>query len=126
MNSFHVAVSKPLQCSTSSDAFSVDWQALEALAIVTFVCNERQDTKDAMAFMWEIISHDSQVYHLQRSIQEHGMSITSSLIQKFELALHHFIVDSIYCASMGVYWHHSLVTDDRITSLRWEVLTIVS
>lgn len=34
--------------------------ALEALAIVTFVCNERQDTKDAMAFMWEIISHDSQ------------------------------------------------------------------
>jgi len=45
--------------------FTLNGQALDAVAIITFVCNVAQDTKDAMTFLWQIIchnAHDDQVY----------------------------------------------------------------
>ena len=39
--------------------FIFNGQALDAVAIITFVCNVAQDTKDSMAFLWRIICHDA-------------------------------------------------------------------
>lgn len=56
--------------------FTLNGQALDAVAIITFVCNVAQDTKDAMAFLWRIIcynAHDDsdQVYQLRWSFQDY-------------------------------------------------------
>jgi hypothetical protein len=50
--------------------FVVNGQALDAVAIITFVCNEVLNSKDVMAFLWRIIchnAHNDQVILLQCS-----------------------------------------------------------
>ena len=54
--------------------FTLNGQALDAVAIITFVCNVAQDTKDTMAFLWRIICHNAhgdvdQVCQLRRLFQ---------------------------------------------------------
>jgi len=53
--------------------FTLNGQALDAVAIITYVCNVAQETKAAMGFLWRIIchnAHDDQVYQFRRYFQE--------------------------------------------------------
>lgn len=49
-------------------------QALDAVAIVTFVCNVARDTRDMMGFLWQIVcptnDEADQVFLLRRAPPE--------------------------------------------------------
>ncbi|KAG0583280.1 hypothetical protein KC19_3G123300 [Ceratodon purpureus] len=81
--------------------------ALDAVAIITFVCNVAQDTKDTMAFLWRIICHNAHGDADQKlTVQKPPESVRAAALSGWTLLLSslppHLVSEPLLVSSLPV------------------------